>query len=72
MKRPEQLIDMASECRALAESPTTAEIREQLLEIAERFERLAHGRRRESREDSDGHHATASGSTASGASGNVH
>ena len=72
MKRPEQLLDMATECRALAEAATTAEVREQLLDIAEQFERLAHGRRQGSSESSDGEHVRASGPAASGAGGNVH
>jgi len=44
--RAEQLDDMAWECRALARAATHATIREQLLEIAEQFERLARHQRR--------------------------
>jgi hypothetical protein len=36
-----QLEDMAWECRTLANVAVHAEVREQLLEIAEQFERLA-------------------------------
>jgi hypothetical protein len=39
--RAEQLEDMGGECRALANAATHAEVREQLLEVAEQFERLA-------------------------------
>ena len=44
--RAEQLDDMARECRALARAARHPEIREQLLEIAEQFERLAQHQRR--------------------------
>ena len=39
-----QLRQMAKECRALAATATTPEIREQLLDMAEQFERLARRR----------------------------
>lgn len=39
--RAEQLEDMAWECRTLANAAVHAEVREQLLEIADQFERLA-------------------------------
>jgi hypothetical protein len=39
-----QLRNMAQECRALAASAKTPEIREQLLDVAEQFERLARHR----------------------------
>jgi len=42
-----QLKEMAEECRELAAVTKSATVREQLLEIAERFEKLA--RRRERR-----------------------
>jgi len=42
-----QLKEMAEECRELAAVTKSASVREQLLEIAERFEKLA--RRRERR-----------------------
>ena len=41
MSRVEELENMARECRALAEAATHATVREQLLEVAEQFERLA-------------------------------
>jgi len=48
--RAEQLEDMAWECRALAKAAAHAEIREQLLKVAEHFDRLArHQRRSENR-----------------------
>lgn len=37
----EQLKDMADECRTLAEAAKTPIIREQLLELAEQFDRLS-------------------------------
>ena len=37
----EQLVDMAEECRALANAATHEAVREQLLEVAEQFDRLA-------------------------------
>ena len=43
--RVEQLDDMAWECRALANATVHVEVREQLLEIADHFERLALYRR---------------------------
>jgi hypothetical protein len=39
-----QLREIAKECRALAVIAKTPEIREQLLEVAEQFERLARHR----------------------------
>lgn len=39
--RTEQLEDIAWECRALAYAAKHDEVREQLLEVAEQFERLA-------------------------------
>jgi hypothetical protein len=39
--RADQLEAMARECVALANAATHAEVREQLLEIAEQFDRLA-------------------------------
>lgn len=39
--RVEQLENMARECRALANAATHEAVREQLLEVAEQFERLA-------------------------------
>ena len=44
--RAEQLEDMAWECRALAKAAAHAEIREQLLKVAEHFDRLARHQRR--------------------------
>ncbi|HXA69510.1 MAG TPA: hypothetical protein VNW24_03610 [Stellaceae bacterium] len=41
MSRVEELWDMAWECRALANIAIHATVREQLLETAEQFERLA-------------------------------
>ncbi len=40
----QQLRDMAAECRMLAAVSKTPEIRQQLLEVAEQFERLARHR----------------------------
>ena len=39
--RADELQDMAWECRAFADAATSATVREQLLEVAEQFERLA-------------------------------
>jgi hypothetical protein len=48
--RAEQLEEIAWECRALAYTARHEELREQLLEIAEQFERLAlHHHRSETR-----------------------
>ena len=41
VKTTEELQSIASECRALAAATRRQEIREQLLEVAEQFERLA-------------------------------
>ena len=41
ISRVEQLKDIAWECRTLANAAAHAEVREQLLEVAEQFERLA-------------------------------
>jgi len=41
ISRVEQLKDIAWECRSLANAAAHAEVREQLLEVAEQFERLA-------------------------------
>jgi hypothetical protein len=41
MSRAEELADMARECRELADIAIRATVREQLMEIAEQFERLA-------------------------------
>jgi hypothetical protein len=40
-EKTRELMSMAAECRALAERATTATVREQLLEAADQFERLA-------------------------------
>jgi len=39
---PDELLEMAAECRDLAAATSLDVIREQLLETAEQFERLAH------------------------------
>jgi hypothetical protein len=41
VRSSEELLDMAAECRALALVAKSRLIKEQLLEIAEQFERLA-------------------------------
>jgi hypothetical protein len=46
ISRVEQLKDIAWECRSLANAAAHAEVREQLLEVAEQFERLARWRSR--------------------------
>jgi hypothetical protein len=40
----QQLREMAAECRALAAASKTPEVREQLLDVADQFERLARHR----------------------------
>ena len=44
IRRAEELKDMASECRALARAASHKSVREELLEVAERFERSARER----------------------------
>lgn len=44
MTRAHHLREMAEECRALAAAAKSPEVREQLCEVAEQFERLAHQR----------------------------
>jgi len=46
ISRVEQLKDIAWECRSLANAAAHAEVREQLLEVAEQFERLARSQSR--------------------------
>ena len=41
LRRTEELEDMAWECRALANAARYQAVREQFLEVAEQFERLA-------------------------------
>ena len=41
LRSSEELRDMAAECHALAEAAKTPIIREQLLELADQFERLS-------------------------------
>ena len=45
IRRAEQIEDMAQECRRLARATSHEVVREELLEVAERFERLARMRR---------------------------
>jgi hypothetical protein len=42
---PDQLWEMAAECQSLAAAAKNETVREQLLDVAEQFERLAHERR---------------------------
>jgi len=41
LEKTRELMAMAAECRALAERAITETVREQLLEIADQFERVA-------------------------------
>jgi hypothetical protein len=43
-KSCEELLDMAEECKALARVARTNDLRDQLLDIADQFEKLAAGK----------------------------
>jgi hypothetical protein len=45
MRHAKELNDMASECRALARAASHEMVRQELLEVADRFERLAQNHR---------------------------
>ena len=45
IRRTEEIKDLAQECRRLARATNHELVREELLEVAERFERLARHRR---------------------------
>jgi hypothetical protein len=51
IRRAEELEDMAQECRRLARGASPAWVREELLEAAERFERVAQHHRHPENQD---------------------
>ena len=51
IRRAAQLEDMAEECRALARAANHESVRQELLEVADRFERLAQHHRHSENQD---------------------
>jgi hypothetical protein len=51
IRRAEQLEDMAQECRRLARAASHEPVRQELLEVADRFERLAQHHRHSESQD---------------------
>ena len=51
IRRAKEFKDMASECRALARAASHESVRQELLEVADRFERLAQHHRQSESQD---------------------